>query len=191
MSERKYHSEIGSIEVITGPMFSGKTDELLRRISRSFIAKQKTLLFKPNIDSRYSETHVVAHNNNKLEAISVDLAIDILGLSVDADVIGIDEAQFFGNDIIEVCNKLANNGKRVIVTGLDKNFKGLPFAPLPQLICIADYATKLQAICMECTAPASFTFRINESSQEILIGESKDYEALCRKCFHKKIHYIR
>ncbi len=180
-----YHSEIGSIEVITGAMFSGKTEELLRRVSRAYIAKQKALLFKPNLDARYSDTHVVSHNKRQLEAIGVDSAIDILGLALDADVVGIDEAQFFGEAIIDVCNKLANSGKRVIVTGLDKNFKGLPFSPMPHLICIADYTTKLQAVCMQCGAPASFTHRINNSTQEILLGELNDYEALCRRCFHK------
>ena len=177
MSERIYHSETGSIEVITGAMFSGKTE--------AHIAKLNVKLFKPNIDSRYSETHVVSHNQRKLEAINVDSAIDILGLSVDADVVGIDEAQFFGEEIVNVCSKMANNGKRVIITGLDKNFKGQPFSPMPHLICIADYTTKLQAICLKCGAPASFTHRINTSTQEILIGELNDYEALCRRCFHK------
>jgi thymidine kinase len=187
MSERIYHPSIGSIELITGPMFSGKTEELIRRVSRSHIARLKTKLFKPDIDTRYSVNHIVSHDKRKLEAINVESPLEILGLSVDADVVGIDEIQFFGEELIDVCTKLANGGKRVIIAGLDKNYRGLPFAPLPNMLCVADYVTKLQAVCVDCGAPATFTFRKDkEKNQEILLGERFDYEALCRPCFHKE-----
>ncbi len=186
MSERKYHPQIGSIELITGPMFSGKTEELIRRVSRAHIAKLNTVLFKPDIDTRYSANHVVSHNDRKLEATRVDSPQEILGLSVDAEVVGIDEIQFFGEELIDVCTRLANGGKRVIIAGLDKNYKGQPFAPLPNMFCAADYVTKLHAVCMDCGAPATFSHRKDqEKSQEILLGEKFDYEALCRPCFHK------
>lgn len=185
MTERIYHPNIGNIELITGPMFSGKTEELIRRVSRAHIARLKTKLFKPDIDSRYSADHIVSHDQRKLEAINVESPLEILGLSVDADVVGIDEIQFFGEDIVDVCSKLANGGKRVIVAGLDKNYKGAPFAPLPNMLCVADYVTKLQAVCMNCGAPATFTFRKDkDKTQEILLGERFDYEALCRPCFN-------
>lgn len=187
MSERFYHPEVGSLEVITGPMFSGKTEELIRRVSRAQIAKLKVKLFKPDIDTRYSVDHVVSHNQQKLEATNVETPMEILGLSVDADVVGIDEVQFFGEELIDVCNKLANGGKRVIVAGLEKNHLGKPFSPLPNMICSADYVTKLHAVCIKCGAPATFTNRIDKNkNQEILLGERFDYEALCRRCFHQE-----
>jgi thymidine kinase len=187
MTERIYHPSIGSIELISGPMFSGKTEELIRRVSRAHIAKLKTRLFKPDIDTRYSANHIVSHDKRKIEAINVESPLEILGLSLDADVVGIDEIQFFGEDIIDVCTKLANGGKRVIVAGLDKNYRGEPFAPLPNMLCIADYVTKLQAVCMDCGAPATFTSRKDkDKSQEILLGERFDYDALCRPCFNLK-----
>lgn len=186
MSERIYHPQIGSIELITGPMFSGKTEELIRRVSRAHIAKLNTKLFKPDIDTRYSANHVVSHNQRKLEAINVESPKEILGLSVDADVVGIDEIQFFSEELINVCTNLANGGKRVIVAGLDKNYKGLPFSPLPNILAISDYVTKLQAVCMQCGAPATFTLRKDANKeQEILLGERYEYEAVCRSCFHK------
>lgn len=187
MSERIYHPNLGSIEVITGSMFSGKTEELIRRVSRAHIAQQNAKLFKPDIDTRYSANHIVSHNKRQLEAINVESPIEILGLSVDADVVGIDEIQFFGEDLVDVCTKLANGGKRVIVAGLDKNYKGIPFSPLPSMLSVADYVTKLQAICVKCGAPATFTNRIDKSkSQEILLGERFEYEALCRVCYNKE-----
>jgi thymidine kinase len=187
MNDQIYYPTIGAIELITGPMFSGKTGELIRRVSRAHIARLNTKLFKPNIDTRYAVDSVVSHDKKKLEAINVESPLEILGLSVDADVIGIDEIQFFGEDLIDVCTKLANGGKRVIVAGLDRNHQGEPFSPLPSMMCVADYVTKLQAVCMRCGAPATFTLRkIKNQKQEIMLGERFDYEALCRACYHKE-----
>lgn len=187
MNEKQFSGQTGCIELITGPMFSGKTEELIRRISRAHIARLNTKLFKPDIDTRYSANHVVSHDKRKLEAINVESPMEILGLSVDADVVGIDEIQFFGEELVDVCQKLANGGKRVIVAGLDKNYKGQPFSPLPNMMCTADYVTKLQAICMTCGAPANNTHRLaKEKTQEILLGERFEYEALCRPCYNQQ-----
>lgn len=182
---QQYTDQCGWIEVITGPMFSGKTEELIRRIRRAMLANQKAGLFKPSVDVRYSKTDVVSHDNNMLASITVDHAIEIIEKSSGFNVIGIDEAQFFDSELVTICNQLADKGKRIIVAGLDMDFKGNPFGPMPQLLIKAEYLTKLSAICMECGNPAHFSHRIAKQNQQILIGEKDKYIPLCRKCFNK------
>jgi thymidine kinase len=177
--------ETGWIEVIAGCMFSGKTEELIRRLRRAQIAKQNVKIFKPKIDTRFSDNSIVSHNEQSLPSVLINDINDILTLGKDAQVIGIDEAQFFSNDIISVCNELANNGKRVIVAGLDQDFKGIPFEPMPQLLAIAEYITKTLAICVVCGNPADKTQRKTTSGERVIVGASDVYEARCRKC-----HYI-
>ncbi len=177
--------ETGWIEVITGCMFSGKTEELIRRLKRAQIAKQTVKIFKPKIDNRFSETAIVSHNEQQLPSSMVDEAIEIYTQSKDAQVIGIDEAQFFSNELVTICNKLANEGKRVIIAGLDQDYKGIPFEPMPQLLAIAEYITKSLAICVECGNPADRTQRKTHSSERVIVGASDIYEARCRKC-----HYL-
>ena len=174
--------ETGWIEVIAGCMFSGKTEELIRRLRRAQIAKQNVKIFKPKIDTRFSDNSIVSHSEQSLPSVMIDNINDILTLGKDAQVIGIDEAQFFSNDIINVCNELANNGKRVIVAGLDQDFKGLPFEPMPQLLAIAEYITKTLAICVVCGNPADKTQRKTTSGERVIVGASDLYEARCRKC---------
>ncbi len=173
----------GWIEVICGSMFSGKTEELIRRIRRAAIAKMNTIIFKPNIDNRYSSNHIVSHNQSKMESILVEDINEILENSTEMDVIGIDEAQFFSNELIPVCKKLAKDNKRVVVAGLDTDFKGIPFGPMPALMCESDFLDKLRAICVKCGNPASFSQRITKDSKQVLIGETDVYEARCRNCF--------
>ena len=173
----------GWIEVICGSMFSGKTEELIRRIRRAEIAKMNTIIFKPNIDNRYSANHIVSHNQSKMESILVEDINEILENSTEMDVIGIDEAQFFSNELIPVCKKLAKDNKRVVVAGLDTDFKGIPFGPMPALMCESDFLDKLRAICVKCGNPASFSQRITKDSKQVLIGETDVYEARCRNCF--------
>ena len=173
----------GWIEVICGSMFSGKTEELIRRIRRAEIAKMNTIIFKPNIDNRYSSNHIVSHNQSKMESILVEDINEILENSTEMDVIGIDEAQFFSNELIPVCKKLAKDNKRVVVAGLDTDFKGIPFGPMPSLMCESDFLDKLRAICVKCGNPASFSQRITKDSKQVLIGETDVYEARCRNCF--------
>ena len=173
----------GWIEVICGSMFSGKTEELIRRIRRAEIAKTNTIIFKPNIDNRYSSNHIVSHNQSKMESILVEDINEILENSTEMDVIGIDEAQFFSNELIPVCKKLAKDNKRVVVAGLDTDFKGIPFGPMPALMCESDFLDKLRAICVKCGNPASFSQRITKDSKQVLIGETDVYEARCRNCF--------
>jgi thymidine kinase len=177
--------ETGWIEVIAGCMFSGKTEELIRRLRRAQIAKQKVKIFKPKIDTRYSESDIVSHSEQSLPSILISDINEVLEQAKDAQVIGIDEAQFFSNDIIEICNSLASNGKRVIVAGLDQDYRGIPFEPMPQLLAIAEYITKTLAICMNCGNPADKTQRKTTSSERVVVGASEIYEARCRKC-----HYI-
>lgn len=177
--------ETGWIEVITGCMFSGKTEELIRRLRRAKIAKQKVVIFKPNIDTRYSNNSIVSHSEQSLPSILIKDVKEILDLIEDAQVIGIDEAQFFSSDLIDVCNKLADNGKRVIVAGLDMDYKGTPFEPMPQILSVAEYITKSLAICVECGNPADRTQRKTSSSERVIVGAADVYEARCRKC-----HYI-
>jgi len=173
----------GWIEVICGSMFSGKTEELIRRIRRAEIAKMNTIIFKPNLDNRYSSNHIVSHNQSKMESILVEDINEILENSTEMDVIGIDEAQFFSNELIPVCKKLAKDNKRVVVAGLDTDFKGIPFGPMPALMCESDFLDKLRAICVKCGNPASFSQRITKDSKQVLIGETDVYEARCRNCF--------
>ena len=177
--------DTGWIEVITGCMFSGKTEELIRRLRRAQIAKQKVKIFKPKIDSRYSSDSIVSHNEQSLPSILIENISDVLKFSIDAQVIGIDEAQFFNEEIVSVCNQLASSGKRVIVAGLDQDYTGKPFEPIPQLLAIAEYITKQHAICVVCGNPADKTQRKISDSQRVVVGAAEIYEARCRKC-----HYI-
>jgi thymidine kinase len=177
--------DTGWIEVITGCMFSGKTEELIRRLRRAQIAKQKVKIFKPRIDARYSENSIVSHNEQSLPSILIDDIIEVLKHSDDAQVIGIDEAQFFNESIIHICNSLASKGKRVIVAGLDQDYTGKPFEPIPQLLAIAEYITKQHAICVVCGNPADKTQRKTTESERVIVGAANIYEARCRKC-----HYI-
>jgi len=177
--------DTGWIEVITGCMFSGKTEELIRRLRRAQIAKQQVKIFKPKIDTRYADDSIVSHSEQSLPSIQIKDINNVMGLSGDAQVIGIDEAQFFSEDIINVCNTLANNGKRVVVAGLDQDYRGIPFEPIPHLLAIAEYITKSLAICVECGNPADKTQRKTTSSERVIVGASDIYEARCRKC-----HYI-
>lgn len=174
----------GSIEVICGSMFSGKTEELIRRIKRARIAKQKVEIYKPGIDVRYSETEVVSHNATAISSTSIESSNSLLLLvSEDVDVVGIDEAQFIDNDLAHVCVELANRGIRVIVAGLDMDFKGIPFGPMPALCAVADYVTKVHAICMKCGSPAVFSHRLVEDERRVMLGETQEYEPLCRSCY--------
>ena len=177
--------ETGWIEIIAGCMFSGKTEELIRRLRRATIAKQRVKIFKPKIDNRYSSSDIVSHSEQSLPSILIEDINDVLKYSEESNVIGIDEAQFFNNDIIKVCNKLANDGKRVIVAGLDQDYQGIPFEPMPQLLAIAEYITKTLAICVNCGNPADKTQRKILSPERVVVGASDIYEARCRKC-----HYI-
>ncbi len=177
------NKKIGSIEVVVGSMFSGKTEELIRRLKRAIIAKQKVEIFKPAIDIRYSENEIISHDENSIRSTPVENSANILLLAGDVDVIGIDEAQFFDKGIIEVVTKLANNGARVIITGLDMDFKGMPFGPIPGLMAIADHITKVHAICVRCGNIAQFSHRLSEKEQLVLLGEKDIYEPLCRSCY--------
>ncbi|MBN1769286.1 MAG: thymidine kinase [Prolixibacteraceae bacterium] len=177
----------GWIEVICGSMFSGKTEELIRRLNRARIAKQRVEIFKPVVDVRYSEDEVVSHNENAIRSTPVDTPSNIILLSGDVDVIGIDEAQFFDHSLLEVCNKLANMGIRVIVAGLDMDFKGKPFGPMPALMSVAEYVTKVHAICMRCGSLANFSHRLSTDEKLVVLGEKNEYEPLCRECFHEAI----
>ena len=173
----------GWIEIICGPMFCGKTEELIRRLKRALIAKKNVSIFKPLIDDRYSTNHIVSHNNNSIESKSVKNINEILEYSKKSDVIGIDEAQFFNNDIINLSNQLANKGKRIIIAGLDKDYLGEPFGPISHLLSKAEYITKLYAICVKCGKKAFFSKRITEDSKQVIVGEKDKYEARCRSCF--------
>lgn len=173
----------GHIEVICGSMFSGKSEELIRRLRRAQIAKQKVAIFKPEIDNRYSSNEIVSHSDQRIPSVVIKDAMEILKLSKDADVIGIDEAQFFDLKLIDVCESLANQGKRIIVAGLDTDFRAKPFDPLPQLLAIAEYITKTLAVCMKCGSPANRTQRLTKQSDKIVVGALDVYEARCRTCY--------
>lgn len=175
----------GWIEVICGSMFSGKTEELIRRLNRARIARQKVEIFKPHIDKRYSEEDVVSHNANAIRSIPVESASQILFYANEFEVIGIDEAQFFDLELTSVCTQLANQGVRVIVAGLDMDFLGNPFGPMPQLLAIAEYVTKVHAICMQCGNLAHVSHRIVDGEKLVLLGETESYEPLCRVCFNR------
>lgn len=177
----------GRIEVVCGSMFSGKTEELIRRLRRAQFAKQKVEIFKPAIDVRYSEEEVVSHDKSHILSTPIDSSASILLLSSDCDVVGIDEAQFFDMGLPDVCNELANRGVRVIVAGLDMDYKGIPFGPMPALCAIADDVTKVHAICVRCGSLAYVSHRTVEGSQRVLLGETQEYEPLCRECYQKAI----
>jgi len=174
----------GWIEIICGPMFSGKTEELIRRLIRAQIAKQKVAIYKPSIDNRYSEDYIVSHNQRKIKSLTIKSPSDILNNSENSDVIGIDEAQFFDLSLIDICKKLAQSGKRVVVAGLEKDFKAKPFGPMPQLLVDAEYVMKVNAICMKCGDPANFSKRITSEEKQVVIGEIDKYEPRCRNCFN-------
>lgn len=174
----------GWIEVITGSMFSGKTEELLRRIKRARIANLSVGIFKPDIDTRFSPEAIVSHDSNSLQSIAVSKAVQIEELAKDFDVVGIDEAQFFEHDLCKVCDKLANTGKRVIVAGLDMDFKSEPFTPIPELMARAEFVTKLHAVCVKCGNLANYSHRTTKSKEKVVLGEKDIYEALCRTCFN-------
>lgn len=177
----------GRIEVVCGSMFSGKTEELIRRMKRAKFAKQKVEIFKPSIDTRYSDVNVVSHDQTAIPSTPVDTSSTILLLSSDIDVVGIDEAQFLDNGLVEVCNELANRGVRVIVAGLDMDFKGVPFGPMPALCAIADDVTKVHAICVRCGSLAYLSHRLVQNDKRVLLGEKMEYEPLCRDCYQKAI----
>lgn len=177
----------GRIEVVCGSMFSGKTEELIRRMKRAKFAKQKVEIFKPSLDTRYSEEDVVSHDKKTIRSTPIDSSGAILLLASDIDVVGIDEAQFFDDGLVEVCNQLANNGVRVIVAGLDMDYKGIPFGPIPALCAIADEVTKVHAICVKCGALAYVSHRLIHNDKRVLLGEKDEYEPLCRECYQRSI----
>ena len=176
----------GFIEVICGSMFSGKTEELIRRLKRARIAKQKVEIFKPSMDVRYHEDNVVSHDENAIVSTPVASASEILFYAGNAEVVGIDEAQFFDNELVSVCNKLASMGVRVIVAGLDMDYLSNPFGPIPALLATAEYVTKVHAICMKCGNLAHYSHRIINSDKLVVLGETDSYEPLCRVCYQKE-----
>jgi len=179
--------KMGSIEVIAGSMFSGKTEELIRRLKRAKIARLKVEIFKPAIDTRFSVTEVISHDENAILSTPVETSGNIMLLAGDVDVIGIDEAQFFDNGLLDVSVSLANQGIRVIIAGLDMDFKGKPFGPIPGLMAVADHITKVHAICMRCGDVAQFSHRFANTDKLVLLGEKDQYEPLCRSCYTKAI----
>ena len=177
----------GRIEVVCGSMFSGKTEELIRRMKRAMFARQRVEIFKPSIDKRYSDEDVVSHDRNVIPSTPVDSSATILLLSSDIEVVGIDEAQFLDQGLVDVCNQLANRGVRVIVAGLDMDFKGVPFGPMPALCAIADEVTKVHAICVRCGALAYLSHRLVKNTKQVMLGEKAEYEPLCRECYQTAI----
>ena len=175
----------GRIEVVCGSMFSGKTEELIRRLKRAKFARQRVEIFKPSIDTRYSDEEVVSHDQNAILSTPIDSSSSILLLASDIDVVGIDEAQFLDEGLVQVCNELANRGIRVIVAGLDMDFRGVPFGPIPALCAIADEVTKVHAICVRCGALAYVSHRLVHNNNRVLLGEKEEYEPLCRECYRK------
>lgn len=185
--EKSNNSErSGWVEVICGSMFSGKTEELIRRLKRAKIAKQKVEIFKPVIDTRYDDEDVVSHDANTIRSTPVQSSSQILLMANDFDVVGIDEAQFFDNELASVCNMLANNGIRVIVAGLDMDYLGKPFGPIPELMAIAEYVTKVHAICPHCGDLANYSHRTVDQDGQVMLGETDVYEPLCRRHFVEK-----
>ncbi len=183
LGKKEPEGRAGWIEVVCGCMFSGKTEELIRRLNRALIAKQRVEIFKPAIDKRYHVENIVSHADRQIRSTPVQFANDILLLAGDCDVVGIDEAQFFDESIVEVCNYLANTGKRVIVAGLDMDYKGKPFGPMPNLLAVAEFVTKVHAICTETGELASFSYRLNDENAQVMLGEKDTYEARSRKAF--------
>ncbi len=177
----------GSIEVICGSMFSGKTEELIRRMKRAQFAKQKVEIYKPCIDVRYSEDEVVSHDSHSIPSTPIDSPASMLLLSSDVEVVGIDEAQFFDDTLVEVAQKLANRGIRVIVAGLDTDFMGKPFGPIPALMAVAEEVQKVHAICVKCGSPANHSHRLSKSNELVVLGETDIYEPLCRHCYNAAI----
>lgn len=186
-----HKEKFGWIEVICGSMFSGKTEELIRRLKRAKFAKQKVEIFKPQIDTRYDDEHVVSHDDNLIRSTPVPAAGNILLLSHDCDVVGIDEAQFFDQEIVNVCNDLANRGVRVIVAGLDMDFKGKPFGPMPNLMATAEYVTKVHAVCTRTGNLAQFSHRKNTNDNLVMLGEVDEYEPLSRAAYYEATHKIK
>lgn len=182
------HKRGGWIEVICGSMFSGKTEELIRRLKRASFANLRVEIFKPRLDVRYSEDQVVSHDSNAIRSTPVDSAESILLLSTNVDVVGIDEAQFFDMNIVRVCQYMADNGIRVIVAGLDMDYLGQPFGPMPQLMAVAEHVDKVHAICVRCGDPAQHSHRLTDSTRLVELGEKESYEPLCRHCFNKVKH---
>jgi len=184
--EPNYANQVtGWIEVVVGSMFSGKTEELIRRLRRAQIANQKVAIFKPSIDTRYSETEVVSHRGSSIPSTAVTSSQQILLLTQDVKVVAIDEAQFFDAGIVDVARRLANDGIRVIVAGLDMDFTGKPFGPIPDLLANAEFVTKVHAICQKCGSLANYSFRKTASSAQVLLGEKDSYEPRCRHCFYQ------
>ncbi|PLX09210.1 MAG: thymidine kinase [Marinilabiliales bacterium] len=181
--DRNNSQRAGWIEIVCGSMFSGKTEELIRRLKRAKIAGQKVEIFKPAVDVRYDEEDVVSHDKSKVTAMAVQNASQILFYADDFEVVGIDEAQFFSNELVDVCDQLANKGKRVIIAGLDMDYLGKPFGPIPSLMSTAEYVTKVHAICMRCGNLASYSHRTINNDKLVVLGETESYEPLCRKCF--------
>ena len=175
----------GRIEVVCGSMFSGKTEELIRRMKRAKFARQRVEIFKPSLDIRYSVEDVVSHDKNTITSTPIDSSAQILLLASDIDVVGIDEAQFLDEGLVDVCNQLANRGIRVIAAGLDMDFRGVPFGPMPGLCAIADDVTKVHAICVRCGALAYLSHRLVAGDKRVLLGEKAEYEPLCRECYRK------
>lgn len=186
LEPNNHNQAAGWIEVVCGSMFSGKTEELIRRLKRAKIANMNVVIFKPMLDNRYHAEKIVSHNENAVQAMPVSSSKEITSLSADADVVGIDEAQFFDEAIVGVCDQLANQGKRVIVAGLDMDYTGKPFGPMPELLSIANYVTKLHAICIRCGGIASYSFRISNNKDQVVIGEKDHYEARCRNCLNSE-----
>lgn len=178
----------GWIEVVCGSMFSGKTEELIRRLKRAEFASQKILLVKPKIDDRYHKKNVVSHQGTSFEAVTVQNAAEILDIWKKEKIVAIDEAQFFDDGLVDICNQLAKKGVRVIIAGLDMDFKGVPFGPMPHLLCIAEYVTKVHAICVSCGNLAQFSHRTVEDKEQVLVGAVEQYKPLCRTCYNKIAH---
>jgi thymidine kinase len=178
------HKKSGCIEVVCGSMFSGKTEELIRRLRRAQFANQKIAIFKPTVDNRYSDVEVVSHDFHKLTSTPIKDPADMLKVGPEVKVVGVDEAQFFGDSLVEVCQALANRGVRVIVAGLDMDYLGQPFGPMPRLMAVAEDVQKVHAICVKCGALASFSHRLSKSQDLVLLGEKDVYEPLCRDCFN-------
>lgn len=188
LEEHRQGRRRGWIEVICGSMFSGKTEELIRRLKRSQFAKQRIEIFKPEIDNRYHAIKVVSHQGSEIHSTPVPSSSNILLLLNDADVVGIDEAQFFDNELPNVCKQMADSGIRVIVAGLDLDYTGKPFGPMPQLLAMAEYVTKVHAICLSCGNLAYVSHRITPEEKLVLLGQTDNYEPLCRDCFNKRFN---
>lgn len=187
-NEENYEtSRRGCIEVICGSMFSGKTEELIRRLKRAKIARQKVEIFKPAVDKRYSDDEVVSHDSNAIHSTPVDNSHSILLMTDDVDVVGIDEAQFFDEGLVEVCTVLSDRGIRVIVAGLDTDYRRVPFGPMPALLSLADDVSKVHAICVECGHTANYSYRLVDSDRRVLLGEKNEYQPLCRKCYLRRM----